>query len=89
LLGSLLMGLGASVMALSNQNYIYTNIAKIGRYTLGIYAIHIIVIMVTGAFLKILNMQVPEFIYPLIILLLSWVVVFIMSHNSLLRKVVM
>ncbi|MCG7869698.1 MAG: acyltransferase family protein [Candidatus Thiodiazotropha taylori] len=86
--GTLLVGLGVSLMALSNHPFLnIRSISGIGRYTLGIYGIHFIFVDMLRHFDQKVSNPSWELIYVLIVFLLSVIVTVVLSRNKKLKKV--
>ena len=89
LVGTLGLGLGATLMALSNPRFCNVSVAKVGSYTLGIYVLHVMVMKVLGTALHLVNIHVPDLLYPLVVLFTTTVLVLILAKNKFLKKLVM
>lgn len=86
--GTLLVGLGASLMALSNHPLLnIPSLSKIGKYTLGIYGIHYVFVDLLKAYDKQISNPFWEIGCVFIVFLLSVSVTLVFSKNERLRKV--
>jgi len=89
LIGTLPFSLGFALLALSKPNLGGKNIlSKIGIYTLGIYAIHLVFINLLHPLKMRFQCHIIEIIYPLIIFLLSLSASWFFSMNRITRRFV-
>lgn len=88
--GTLIMGLGVSLVALSNhERLISDRLSSIGKLSLGLYAVHVIFVDNLGIIDKQIDHIAWEVGYPVIVFILSWLSVILMSKNRYLKKVIM
>lgn len=86
--GTLLVGLGVSLMALSNHPFLnIKSISGVGRYTLGIYGIHFVFIDLLAHYDKKISSPVWEIGYVFIVFLLSVGITLMLSKSKRLKKV--
>jgi surface polysaccharide O-acyltransferase-like enzyme len=86
--GTLLIGLGASLMALSNHPLLNVkSLSILGKYTLGIYAIHFVFVDILRHYDRKISNPAWEIGYVFIVLLLSVGVTIVLSKNNWLKKV--
>jgi len=89
LVGTLLVGLGVSLMALSKHKFLsYSKLSHIGKHTLGIYLTHAIFVEMFWYFDYRTYNPLWEIGYVLIVLLLSIILTQTLSQIKYLRKVV-
>lgn len=91
LIGTIPFGLGVAILALSLPNLgSNMGIAVLGRYTLGVYCVHVAVI--NSPFTWSMAPYFPsvswQVLKPLVVYVVSLVAVLLMTKSSLLRKVV-
>ncbi len=88
--GTYFMGIGVSLIALSNHPVLNVNmIGRIGQYALGIYVVHFIFIDSLEMISKVLYNPVLKTGYVVLIMFLSLGTVVLMSKNKYLRMIVM
>lgn len=88
--GTYFMGLGISLVALSNQPFLQSKrLSEIGKLTLGIYAIHYVFVDLFSARVKTFHSPLMDIIFLLVVALLSLFVTWLFSKNKYLKKVVM
>ena len=86
--GTLFVGLGVSLMALSNHPLLNSwRLSIIGRYTLGIYAIHFVFVDMLRSFDKEVSNPAWEVGYVFIVFLLSLSITLLLSKSERLKKV--
>jgi surface polysaccharide O-acyltransferase-like enzyme len=87
--GTVIMGVGAAVASLSDNKYLSINcLSNMGKYTLGIYAIHMVFIDLLHNVNKMLNTPICEVIYVLIVLLFSYFAVMLLEKNRFTKNIV-
>jgi len=87
--GTYFYGLGISLIALSNHPKLQSNFfSEIGRFTLGIYAIHYIFVEIFWSLFRYLNSPLWDIVFILLVLLLSVLSVFALSKNRWTKKLV-
>jgi len=85
--GTLFVGLGVSLMALSNHPLLNSQgLSVIGRYTLGIYAIHFVFVDMLRSIDKEVSSPVWEVGYVFIVFLLSVSITLLLSKSERLNK---
>ena len=88
-IGTYFMGVGAAVAALSNNAHIGSVVLRdVGRYTLGIYAIHYIFVDLLRPVGKYTSSSLWEIGYTLFVLLFSVASVKLLSKNKITRRLV-
>ena len=86
--GTVLIGLGVSLMALSGHPLLkIANASRIGKYTLGIYGIHFVFVDLLSPIDKQLSNPAWEIAYVFLVFLLSSSVTHIAAKHDRLRKV--
>lgn len=87
--GTFFMGLGVSMAALSNHRWLQSErLSAIGKYTLGIYAVHYVYVDVFSQVGDYWKSPVWELSYLAAVFLCSVVTVLLMARSPLLRKIV-
>lgn len=87
--GTYFMGLGFALVALSNHRWLQgQRLSAIGRYTLGIYAIHFVFVDVFRGVRAITDSALWQLAYPLLVLLLSIMAALLMARSRLLRRII-
>lgn len=88
--GTYLMGMGVSMMALSNHNlFKYNTVSGIGKFTLGIYLVHFIYVDLLRPISELLLSPIWELVgYPLIVFCASLISVFLLSKVKYVRYIV-
>lgn len=88
--GTLLMGIGMAMFALSNHSILRTkSLSKIGTMTLGIYASHYIFVILLGPFDERFNSVAWEIGYVGIVLILSILTTYALSRIKATRRLVL
>jgi len=88
-IGTYFMGVGAAVASLSNNAFLRNTILKsIGKYTLGIYAIHLIFVRLLRPISEFTNSPLWEIGYIILVLLFSVIFVLILSRSKITRRFV-
>jgi len=88
--GTLFMGLGVALMALSNHPYLNNKyLGSIGRFTLGIYAVHYLFVDIFHPLGALFDLPCWDGVYILLVFVFSWAVVTTFSKNKKLKKIVM
>ena len=86
--GTLFIGLGVSMMALSNHPLLKSRrLSNIGRYTVGIYAIHFVFVDILRPIDKKISNPAWEVGYVCLVFLLSLSVTLLLSRSERLKKV--
>lgn len=87
LLGTLLCGVGltAYVLSLPTNTYDKSFLAKWGKYTLGIYLLHLLIIDALTLFEKLVPFPLWDVSYPFIVYLLTICIVIALSKHRLAR----
>ena len=86
--GTILLGAGISLMALSNHPWLHSKqLATIGQYTLGIYGMHYVFVDLLGHLDETLSTPVWELGYVFLVLLLSVGATLALSRVKPLRRV--
>lgn len=86
-IGTLLVGLGISIMALSNHAFLSSKwLSNIGKYTLGIYAVHYVFVDVLRLFDKQVSGPLWEIAYLIGVLGLSISVTLLASRTKHIKK---
>jgi surface polysaccharide O-acyltransferase-like enzyme len=87
--GTYAMGLGATLVALSEYRFLNNKLMKrCGRYTLGIYCVHMIFVELLGPLAEHMHSPLGEVTYPVSVLALSLVSVFLLAKFSFTRRLV-
>lgn len=87
--GTYFIGLGVALMALSNHPVLRIPfISTLGRYTLGIYAVHLVFVEMLMWVDRIVSNPVWEFGFVFLVVILSAVSTLILSKHHWLKKVV-
>jgi len=87
--GTYFMGLGASLVALSNHRLIKSiPLNEIGKSTLGLYACHLIFVVLLQPLGKIVSNAAWELVYPVMVFILSLFAVSILTKNKYTRALV-
>ena len=88
LVGTYFLGLGIAIMALSNHKAVHNNfLAKVGKYTLGIYVVHYIYVDLLKSIDRTISHPIWEVGYVILVLMLSWIIAFYLSKIHFLKKV--
>lgn len=88
-IGTYFMGVGAAVAALSNQvSFKNAALNSIGKFTFGIYAIHVIFVDTLRPIGKLIGSPLWEIGYIMLVLLFSIISVMVLSRSTLTRKIV-
>ncbi len=86
--GTLLIGLGSAIIALSNHKFLRNeSLSYIGKHTLGIYTIHYIYVSIIDKLSYNFSSATWEISYIFIVLLLSLGTTMLLSKNKWLKKV--
>lgn len=92
LIGTAISGIGLALLAVVKQNIgEKSGLAKLGKFTLGVYCIHLALINspISWVIGKHFSYSIWQIIHPIFITVLSFALTILMSRISLLRKVVM
>ncbi|GGC97010.1 acyltransferase [Undibacterium terreum] len=88
--GTYFMGMGMAIAALSNAEFLqFDTLSKYGKFTLGLYAVHIIFVDVLRPIGRWTNFWLWEFVYVALVFLLSAVCVLALSRIKATRAFVM
>jgi surface polysaccharide O-acyltransferase-like enzyme len=88
--GTLLMGLGAAIASLSNNKCLcIKSLSNMGKYTLGIYAVHVVFIDLFEKADKLLDNPIWEVGYVILVLLLSYLTVMGLAKNRFTKQIVL
>jgi surface polysaccharide O-acyltransferase-like enzyme len=89
-IGTYFMGLGATVIALSNHPFLRAErLANIGKYTLGIYAVHMLYVMNFRSLDAIFTSFMWEIGLVILVLILSILTIMILARYRFMRKFIM
>jgi surface polysaccharide O-acyltransferase-like enzyme len=89
-IGTYFMGVGAAVVSLSNNTFFRIRaLSDVGKFTLGIYAIHFVFVDLLRPIGKLTGSSLWEIGYILIVLLLSVASTWILSKNRITKRIVM
>ena len=88
--GTLLMGIGMTMVALSNHSILQSkHLSKIGTMTLGIYASHFIFVDLFRPLDKLYNSAIWEIGYVFVILILSTFTTHVLSQTKITKRLVL
>jgi surface polysaccharide O-acyltransferase-like enzyme len=88
-LGTYFMGMGAAITSLSNPPWLRsTTLSEIGKFTLGIYAIHLAFVDLLKPVDELTDSRLWQFAYLLLVFYLSLATVRFMSQYALTKKIV-
>ncbi|MDR3629800.1 MAG: acyltransferase [Desulfocapsaceae bacterium] len=89
-IGTFCMGVGIAVAALANRAFCRNAVLSgLGRYTLGIYAVHHIFVDLLRPLSRFTNSWLWQIGYVILVLLLSLSTVMLLSRNRLTRTIIM
>jgi len=87
--GTVAMGIGATLVALSKHRFLNNRfMAQCGRYTLGIYCVHLVFVILLDPLAGQLYPAIGEIVFPVVVLALSLVSVQLLSRFRFTRRFV-
>ena len=88
-IGSSFMGVGVGVASLSNNALLRSaSLSYVGKFTLGIYAVHLVFVDLLQPFFKFTSSWFSELSYIALVLMLSVASVMLLSKNEITRRIV-